>query len=105
MDVLKEKQLKNYDYLSRYATFPFYYNSNDNKYIYGITSQLSKENQFVAHKVKQTDTLESLALDYYGRPDFYWIIADFNRICDPFIKLFGNVEIINIPTLSNIEFK
>ena len=75
------------------------------KYIYGITSQLNDEVTYVAHKVVQSDTLESLAYESYGRPDLFWVIADFNKIQDPFIPLFGNYEVVNIPTLTNISFK
>lgn len=105
MDVLKDKQSKTYSYISRYSAFPFYYNTQDNKYIYGITAHLDKEIVFVAHQVSQADTLESLALKYYGRPDYYWIIADFNSIQDPFIKLIDHYKILNIPSLSNISFE
>lgn len=105
MDVLKDKQTKTYSYISRYSGFPFFYNTQDNKYIYGVTSQLDTNITYVAHPVIQSDTLESLSLKYYGRPDYYWIIADFNRIQDPFIKLIEHYEILNIPSLSNITFE
>ena len=105
MDVLKDKQSKTYSYISRYSAFSFFYNTEDTKYIYGITSQLNTNTSYVAHKVNQADTLESLALKYYGRPDYYWIIADFNRIQDPFIKLSDRYKVVNIPSLSNISFE
>lgn len=105
MDVLKNKQFRKYDYISRYATFPLYYNTNDEKYIYGITSQLNSETVYVAHNVVQTDTLDSLAFKYYGRPDLYWIIADFNRIQDPFISLFDYFKVIRVPSLSTLSFE
>lgn len=105
MDVLKDKQSKTYSYISRYSAFPFYYNTLDNKYIYGVTSQLDKNIPYVAHKIEQSDTLESLALKYYGRPDYYWVIADFNSIQDPFIHLKEKFEIIKIPALSNISYQ
>ena len=105
MDVLTNKQTKTYPYISRYAGFPYYYNTVDDKYIYGVTAQLETNIAYVAHQVTQYDTLESLALTYYGRPDYYWVIADYNRIQDPFIKLIDHFDIINIPTLSNISFE
>lgn len=104
MDVLKNKQTKSYNYTSRYATFPFYYNEEDKKYIYGLTAQLNNNSIYVLHKITQEDSLESLAYKYYGRPDYYWIIADYNRIQDPYIKLWPNVESLKIPSLSNITF-
>lgn len=105
MDVLKDKSQKRYSYVSRYTPFSYYYHSEDDKYIYGITSQLNKNITYVAHKVIESDTLDSLSLKYYGRPDYYWIIADFNSIQDPYIELFGKYKTLNIPTLSDITFK
>lgn len=71
MDILKDKQYKDYDYLSRYGVFPFYYNTVDNKYIYGVTSHLEENSAYVLHQIKDFDTLDSLAFKYYGRPDYY----------------------------------
>lgn len=105
MDVLKDKSKKSYPYISRYAAFPFYYHTKDDKYIYGITSQLSDDVSFVIHEITESDTLDSLADKYYGRPDLFWVIADFNKIQDPFIKLFGKYETLKVPSLSNITFK
>jgi nucleoid-associated protein YgaU len=105
MDVLKNKQFRKYEDISRYSSFPIYYNSLDEKYIYGITSQLSDKSEYVAHKVTFTDTLESLAFKYYGRPDLYWVIADFNRIQDPYLKLIDKFSVIKIPSLSTINFE
>ena len=105
MDVLKDREVKSYEYISRYSSFPFYYNSEDDKYIYGLTSQLNEDTPFVAHSVVQGDTLDKLANYYYGRPDLYWIIADFNRIQDSFVELFGNYKTLKIPSLSSISYR
>jgi nucleoid-associated protein YgaU len=58
----------------------------------------------VSHKVKDGDTLDSLALYYYNNPTYYWVIADFNRIQDPYLELEVG-RILKIPTFSNIAFK
>ena len=43
MDILSEKNYKSsYSYTSRYAPLPFYYNKEDDKYVYGLTSQLKQ---------------------------------------------------------------
>lgn len=105
MDRLTNKNYKTYDYISRYSSIPYYYNKEDNKYIYGLSSYLSEDNTFVAHTIKDYDTLDLLALTYYGRPDLYWIIADFNKILDPFINLQEKFTTIKIPTLTNIYYK
>lgn len=105
MDVLTNKSKKTYSYTSRYATFPYYYNKEDKKYVYGLTSNLSEDTEYVLHELKDTDTLDSLALKYYGRPDMFWVIADFNRIQDPFVKLINKFNFIYIPSLSGVRYK
>lgn len=105
MDTLKNKSFMNYDSISRYSKFPYYYHTKDGKYIYGKTAQLSASTEYIAHRLTVRDTLDSLALKYYGRPDYYWIIADFNRISDPFITLTDYFTSLKIPTLSTIKFE
>lgn len=103
MDVLIEKTYKNYDRLSRYANFPYYYNTLDNKYIYGTTSYLSQDASAKYHKVKKGDTLDKLALIYYGNPTYFWVIADFNRI----LNCLDDLEIgstLYIPSINEIEY-
>jgi hypothetical protein len=104
MDVLKDKTYKSYDYTSRYTAVPYFYNTVDDKYIYGIGTQMKKDIPYVAHKVIDTDTLDSLALKYYNNPTYYWVIAYFNNIEDAFEPLSENFDIIKIPTLASISF-
>lgn len=104
MDILKDKQLLQYDKLSRYSSFPFYYNIEDKKYIYGITNHLKNNTSYKNYEIKYGDTLDKLALNAWNNPTLYWVIADFNRIQDPFIYLPVGT-IIKIPVLSNIEFR
>lgn len=105
MNILTQKSYKIYPYISRYQPFPYYYHTLDKKYIYGLTSQLKKNINYVLVNINQFDTLDSLAEKYYGRPDLFWVIADFNDILDPFISLFGNYTSIKVPTLGSISFK
>lgn len=102
-DKLTDKQYRDYDYLSRYSSFPFYYNVEDKKYIYGVTSQLNQNSTYILHKVKPNDTLDTLALDYYNNPTFFWIIADFNQIQDPYLPLIIDSQ-LKIPTLNEVNF-
>lgn len=104
MDVLTNKQYKTYSYTSRYSNIPIYFNSNDLKYVSGIVSNLNTNTAYTLHKLADSDTLDSLSLHYYGRPDLYWVIADFNRIRDPFLNLRDKYDSIKIPSLSNISF-
>lgn len=84
---VKDKSYRSFDYVSRYQVFPYYYNQEDNKYIYGTTGQLKQDIGYSLHIVKQGDTFDSIALAYYNNPSLYWIICDFNKIQDPFTKL------------------
>lgn len=103
-DTLINKSYKTYDYLSRYGAFPYYYNTKDNKYIYGTTSQLNASTTYTLHKVKQGETFDSIALDYYNNPTFFWVICDFNRIQDPYKEL-ETGEVLKIPTLNAINYE
>lgn len=105
MDVLTKKESRSYDYISRYASFPYYYHSEDSKYIYGKTAQLKKNIPFILADVTSGTTLDELSNKYYGRPDYYWVIADFNNIQDPFINLFSFFNKIKVPSLASIEFE
>ena len=101
---LRGKQYKEYDRVSRYAYFPYHYVIEDDKYNYGITSHLKQDVKYISHNVTQGDTLDSLALYYYNNPTYFWVIADFNRIRDPYTNLqVGST--IKIPTFSDVEYK
>ena len=104
MEEVLNKNFKQYDYICRYNSFPYYYNKEDNKYIYGTTSQLKKSISYVAHIVKNYDTLDSLSLYYYHSPLYFWVIADFNDIQDVFAELKVGTT-IKIPTLNGISFE
>jgi hypothetical protein len=103
MSVLLNKSYKQYKKMSRYSPFPFYYHSKDDKYIYGKTAYLKDDTLYTLYTVKRNDTLDSLALDFYNNPTYYWIICSFNHIQDPFNPLREGQK-LKIPSLSNIEF-
>lgn len=102
--VLTNKEYKEYTRISRYSLFPTFYNRIDQKYLYGLTAQLKKDNTtFVTHKVIKGDTLDSLSLYYYNSPLYFWIIASFNDILDPYEDLKEGI-VLKIPTFNNIKF-
>ena len=105
MNVLKDKSSKTYLYTSRYATLPYYYNTLDKKYMYGISKNLTTNTDYVLHNLVDSDSLDSLALKYYGRPDLFWVIADFNNLNDPYIRLVDKMSSIKIPALSGITWR
>lgn len=103
MEIVKDKQYKQFNHISRYTVFPFYYNTVDDRYFYGISGNLYTDTPYRNHKVKRGDTLDSLSLYYYNNPTYFWVIADFNRINDPYKELKED-SIIKIPTFSGIQF-
>jgi len=104
MDVLTNKRYESYDYICRYAGVPYYYNAVDKRDVYGIGSNLKKSTPYVTHIVQDDDTLDSLALQYYGNPTLWWAIAYFNDIQDALIPITQLTETIRIPTITAIEF-
>lgn len=103
MEILKNKQYKDYSYVSRYAPFPYYYNTRDNKYVSALTAYLDDTTIYSLYTVKQGDTLDSIALYFYNNPTLYWIICSFNHIRDPYIKLEVGQK-LKIPSIANIQY-
>lgn len=103
MIVLESKQFKDFDYFSRYQNVPYYFHKIDRKYIVGTSVAIDKNTPYILYKVKQGDTLDSIALNYYNNPTFYWIIADANNIQNPFIKLKVDSQ-IKIPLFNEVKF-
>lgn len=104
MDTMKDKVYEAYDYTCRYTTVPYYYDTLNERYVYGIGTNMIKNISFVSHKLSTEDTLDSLALKYYNNPTYWWIIAYFNDIQDAFKPLIDQMEVIQIPSLASIEF-
>lgn len=104
MDTLKNKTYESYDYLSRYTSVPYYFDTLKQRNIYGIGSNLSKDSPYVSHKVNTEDTLHSLSLQYYNNPTYWWIIAYFNDIQDAFVSLKDYYTILRIPNIASITF-
>ena len=101
MDVLKDKSYKKYNRLSRYLNFPYYYNSLDDKYIVGTTKYLADDTPYTLRQIKKDDTYDSLALEYYNNPTYYWVICSYNHIQYPLKKPVEGTY-IKIPTISTI---
>lgn len=104
MDILKNKQYISYDYTSRYQYTPIYYNTEDKEWLTGLGANVFKNTNWVAHKVTQEDTLDNLALKYYGNPTYWWVIAYYNDIQDSFVYLYNDFDIIKIPNIAGLEF-
>jgi hypothetical protein len=104
MDTLKNKNYESYDYLSRYTQVPYYFDTLNQREVYGIGSNLLKDSPYVSHKVTPEDTLHSLSLQYYNNPTYWWVIAYFNDIQDSFVSLIDHYKILRIPNIASIAF-
>lgn len=104
MDTLTNKTFEHFDYNSRLTPFPFYYDKIGDRYVYGLSSNVKKDIPYVSHKVAETDSLDSLALKYYNNPTYWWYIAYFNDIQDAFVNLYQKYSIIQIPSISSLQF-
>ena len=104
MDTLKNKLFASFDYISRYSNVPYYYDTLTDRQVFGIGTNMYNTTEFVTHKVKSNDTLNSLALKYYNNPTFWWIIAYFNNIQDPFKPLINKYATLKIPNIASIKF-
>ena len=51
-DVLSKKTYRNLGNLSRYSNSPYYYNSRDNKYVYGFSKRINPNTAYTVHTVK-----------------------------------------------------
>lgn len=103
MDILTQKQYRDYNRLSRYIGIPYYYHTIDNKYTYGTTRNLNDNTPYTLYTIREDDTLDTIALKAYGSPEKYWIIADFNHIQDPYVKLTPG-DVIKVPDYSTISY-
>jgi nucleoid-associated protein YgaU len=105
MNKLTDKRSVAFDYTSRYSGVPYYYDTVKNRDVPGIGYQIDFNTPYVLHVVKADDTLDKLALEYYDNPSYWWAIAYFNKINDPFISLAVSYTSLKIPTISSIVFE
>lgn len=94
---------KSSNYYSRYNGLKYYYNTLDDKYQLATRQwlrELSNPSSITVYTVKKNDTYDSIALQYYNNPTYYWIICDYNRIIDPLINPKPG-DILLIPSLNS----
>jgi nucleoid-associated protein YgaU len=105
MNKLINKQSYSFDYPSRYTGIPYYFDTIKHREVAGICKQIDFNTPYVSHIVESEDTLDSLALSYYNNPTYWWAIAYFNKINDPFIHLKSKYSVLRIPSISSIIFE
>ena len=104
MTKLINKTYRAYDRLSRYESFPVYYDTINKKYCYGVLAQLDPNTAYSIYTTVNEETFDSLALKAYGNPTYFWVIANFNRILNSYEKIPPGIQ-VKIPTLSSIQFE
>lgn len=100
--------IKSSNYYSRYNGINYYYNENDEKYVLATRAwlkQFGDPTRETLYEVKEKDTYDSIALEFYNNPTYYWIICDYNRILDP-ITPPKKGTILSIPSINaGLEFE
>lgn len=71
MDVLTNKQYASYDYISRYTGIPYYFNTTDDREVYGLSKNAIKNATYALYTTAPGDTLDGIALTQYNNPS-YW---------------------------------
>lgn len=100
----KDLNKKQYTYFSRYNNLSTYYDTEEKKRYYETNKPIIKNKniQFITHTVGVNETLDTIALKYYGNPLYWWIIADFNNIQDVFnLKEGYNLKLPNFNQISS----
>lgn len=104
MNTNATKHYKTYSYISRYESFPYYYDATNNRYYEGLTSGLSSGASYAMYEVRPGDSYDSIASEYYGSALYYWVICSFNDIFDA-LQQPAVGTILKIPALSDIQFE
>lgn len=99
----KTRYYKQYNYISRYEQFAYYYDDLNNRYYYGLVSNLSNDLPYASYVVQAGDSYDSIAYDKYGSPLFYWIICNFNNIEDSLEDPIPGT-ILNLPNMNSLRF-
>ena len=102
-NMLINPQRKQYMYFSRYQISDYYYDTTAQKYWMANSYWLKDTTPYILHTVERGETYDSIALDSYANPTYWWIIADFNRVLDPFENP-KEGSVIKVPIFSNLDF-
>lgn len=108
MNVLTNRAIKSSKYYSRYNGLSYYYNNLDDKYQLETRHWLKEFvdiSKIQTYIVKEKDTYDTIALEFYNNPTYYWVICDYNRIIDPFTPPKAGT-VLYLPSLNaGLEFE
>jgi hypothetical protein len=99
---VQDMGFKEYPHLSRYATVRVF-RDREGQLFHGSVMWTRDDLPFTLYEVKQGDTIEKIANEQFGNPTYSWIIADANRIVDPFLPLEIGRQ-LKIISLNSLEF-
>lgn len=71
MDILQDRQYRDYGYLCRYTNIPYYFHTEDKKFIYGTGSQLDDTTKYMLYKTLAGESFDSIALKFYNNPTYF----------------------------------
>jgi nucleoid-associated protein YgaU len=76
----------------------------DGKIVFDIPSRVTTDNddndKFVVVNSSNENRLDLISQANYGTPKYWWVIADVNKISNPFVVPVGTV--LRLPPMSNI---
>ena len=108
MNVLTNRAIKSSKYYSRYNGLYYYYNNLDDKYQLETrhwVKEFVDTSKIQTYIVKEKDTYDTIALEFYNNPTYYWVICDYNRIIDPFTSP-KEGTVLYLPSLNaGLEFE
>ena len=91
MDTLINKHIAHTGYLSRYNTVPIYYDTLEDRKVYGIGQSLDKDVPYVTHKVTEKDTLWNLSLKYNVQVE---VLAEENNMeIDDILRIGSEIKV------------
>ena len=83
------------DILSRHNYLSFSRTLQDYNVLTHIAGTEFYHFPYTSRRLVEGDRIDNIANDAYGDPDFWWILAKFNRIIDP--RDISNITEIKIP--------
>lgn len=104
MNILSNKNYKEYNRLSRYSSSANYYNEIDKKYQEELPKPMDKNSKYSLYIADGNESFDFISLKFYNNPTYYWIICDFNNISNPYLIPSRGTK-LRIPVISDIQFQ
>lgn len=92
-----------YKHVSRYGVYRQIIDNNNDAFIETVNAtpvKMSDKDQYHEVLMEEENRLDIISNQYYGTPDFFWVIALANNYIDPFCVKAGTV--IRIPPFNSL---